>query len=104
VKSGHLADSVRAAWLKCSGLFLRYVVDVPKHLAGACKVKTTFGPQLPERRQHVVRAVDVHIHRGKPVREAFRHETLCREVVALVKIMVAENVKNAGITLEAGRM
>src|ERR1041384_680644 len=104
VKSGHLTDSIRAAWLKRGGLLLRHFVDVPKHLARAREVEATIGPELTDCRQHVVRAIDIHIHGGKAVSKALRHEALGRKVIALVKIMGAEDVENTGITLETRRM
>src|SRR6185436_8977657 len=102
VMTRDFADPVRAARLKRGGLLLRHFVDVPKHLARSREVKTTLRPQFPERRQHVVRAVDVRTHRRKAVSKTFRYETLGREVVTLVKIMFAEHVENTGITLETG--
>src|SRR4029079_917585 len=104
MKSGHLADSIRAAWLKRSSFFLRDFVDVTKHLACAREVEPAISPQFADRRQHVVGAVDIHVHGGKAVCETFRHEALGRKVVALVKVMGAEDVENTGVTLETGRM
>src|SRR5215213_6148260 len=104
MKAGDFTDSIRTARLKCGGLFLRHLVDVAKHLARAREVKATIGPQLPQRRKHVVRAVDVRAHRRKAVSEAFRHKALGREVITLVKIVFAEDVENAGVTLETGRV
>ncbi len=49
-------------------------------------------------------AVDVRAHGRKAVSEALRHKTLGREVIALVKIVFAEDVENAGVTLETGRV
>src|ERR1051326_1430661 len=51
-----------------------------------------------------MRAVDVHVHGRKAVGKAFRHKTLGREVITLVKIVFAEDMKNAGVTLETGRV
>src|ERR1044072_4587078 len=98
------ADPVRTAGLKRRVLLLRHFVDVPKHLTRAREVKSTLRPQLPQRREHVVGAVDVHVHGRKAVGEAFRNETLGREVVTLVKIVFAEDVENTRITLETGRV
>src|SRR6185369_2545884 len=92
------------ARLKRSRLFLRHFVDVPKHLARSREVKTTLRPQLTQRGEHVVRAVDVRAHRRKAVSETFRHETLGREVIALVKIVLTENVEDAGVAFETGRV
>ena len=49
-------------------------------------------------------AVDIHVHGGEAVGKTLRHEALGREVIALVKIVLAENVENTGVTLEAGRV
>src|SRR5215213_75782 len=102
--AGHLADSVWAPRLKCSALCLRYLVDVAKHLARARKIKPALRPQLTQRREHVVSAVDVHIHRREAVGETLRHEALRREVIALVKVVFTEDVENAGVTFQAGRV
>src|SRR6185295_12175761 len=98
--AGDFTDPIRTAWLKRSRLFLRHFVDVPKHLARAGEIKTTLRPQLTQRGQHVMRAVDVRAHGRKAVSEAFRHETLRREVIALVKIVFAENVEDAGVAFK----
>src|SRR6185503_10539738 len=104
MKSGHLTDAVRAAWLKRGGLFLRDFVDVTKHLARTREVESTIGPQLTDRCQNIVRAVDIHVHGGKAVSKALRHEALGRKVIALVKIMGAEDVEDTGIALETSRV
>src|SRR6185369_16763814 len=51
-----------------------------------------------------MRAVDVRAHGRKAVSETFGDETLGREVIALVKIVLAENVKDAGVAFETGWM
>ncbi len=51
-----------------------------------------------------MRAVDVDVHRGKAVGETLGDETLRSEVITLIKIVLAKDVENAGITLEPGRM
>src|SRR6185369_6471254 len=104
MKSGHLADSIRAARLKRSGLRLGDFVDVTKHLARAREVEPAIGSQLADCCQHVMCAVDIHVHGGKAVSETFRHEALGCEVIALVKIMRAEDVENTGVTLETCRV
>src|SRR6185369_13711392 len=102
--TGDFTDSVRAARLKRSRLFLRHFVDVPKHLARSGEVKTALGPQLTQRGEHVMCAIDVCAHGRKAVSEAFRHETLRCEVIALVKIVFAEDVEDAGVALKTGRV
>src|SRR5678815_3895822 len=97
-------DSIRAARLKRSRLFLRHFVDVPKHLARSGEVKTALRPQLTQRGEHVMRAIDVRAHGRKAVGKAFRHETLRGEVIALVKVVFAEDVEDAGVTFETGRV
>src|SRR5829696_7637081 len=100
--AGDLADSIRTARLKCCAFCLRHLVDVAKHLARTRKVKTAPGPQLTQRSQHVVSAVDVHVHRREAVGKTLSHEALRREVIALIEIVFAEYVENAGVTLQAG--
>jgi hypothetical protein len=48
--------------------------------------------------------VDIYIHRRKAVGETFRDETLGREVITLIKIVLADDVIDARITLERSRM
>src|SRR5688572_21913556 len=104
MKAGDFTDPVRAAWLKRSRLFLRHLVDVTEHLAGAGEVKTALGPQFTQSGEHVMRAVDVHVHRRKAVGKAFRDETLGRQVVTLVEVVLAQDVENTRITFETRRM
>src|SRR5688572_25340677 len=104
MKSGNFADAVRTARLKRRCLFLRHLVYVAKHLAGTGEVETALRLRFTQRREDVVRAVDVHIHRGEAVGEAFRDETLRREVVTLVEFVLAQYVENARITLETRRV
>src|SRR5215510_3181117 len=104
MKPGDLADSIRTARLKRRALRLRHFADVPKHLTRPGEVKTTSGPQLSQRRQHVMRAVDVRVHRRKAIGKTFCHEALRRQVITLLKIVLAEDMENTRITLEIRRM
>jgi len=51
-----------------------------------------------------MRAVDVDVHCGKAVGETFGDKALRREVVTLVEVVPADDVIDARITLECGRM
>src|SRR5215510_8400046 len=51
-----------------------------------------------------MRAVDICVHGRKAVRKTLRHETLRRQVITLLKIMLAEDVEDARVTLEIRRM
>ena len=48
--------------------------------------------------------VDVRVHRRETVRKALGDETLRREVIALVKLVFAEDMKDARIAFNTGRM
>src|ERR1051325_11931875 len=104
MKPRDFADSIRAARLKRRALRLRHFADIPKHLTRPGKVKTTTGPQLTQRRQDVVRAVDVRVHGREAVGKTLGHKALRRQVITLVKIVFAEDMENAGVTLEIRRM
>src|SRR5687767_6793114 len=49
-------------------------------------------------------AVDVHVHRRKAVGEAFSDKALGRQVVTLIKVVLAQDLENAWITFETGWM
>src|SRR5216683_4445928 len=51
-----------------------------------------------------MRAVDVHVHRREAVLKTLGHETLGSEVIAFVKLVLAEDMKNAGIAFNTRRM
>ena len=46
--------------------------------------------------------VDVGAHGGEAIGEAFRHETLSGQVIALIELLLGENVKYAGVAVQAG--
>src|SRR5215203_6180187 len=98
--AGDLADAVRTARLKRRALFLRHFVNVAKHLAGARKIEATLWTKLTQGSEDVMRAVDIHVHGGEAVGKTLSHEALCGKVITLVKIVFAEYVKDAGVTLE----
>ena len=104
VKSCDLADAVWTAGVEWCRFNLRRLPDTAEHLARPRKVKFTFGSEFAQCRKHVMRAVDIDAHGGKAVGEAFSHKALSRQVVALVEIVAAEDVKNAGVAFEAARM
>src|SRR5678815_5037935 len=51
-----------------------------------------------------MRAVDVDVHCSKAVGETLGDETLRSKVITLIKVVLANDVVNAGITLERGRV
>src|SRR5215213_7925342 len=95
---------VRTARLKRRVLVLRHFTDISKHLTRPRKVKTTTGPKFTQRREDEIRAVDIRSHGRKAVSKTFRYEVLRRQVVTLLKIMFAEDMEDAGVTLEIRRM
>jgi hypothetical protein len=98
----HFADAVRAARVKRRRLRLGDFADLAEHLARSGEIETAARPQLAQGGQHVVRAVDVRVHRGETVGETLGHETLRGQVVALVVVVTADHVKDAGIALQRG--
>src|ERR1043166_7119244 len=87
--------------MKGSRLSLRDLAHLAEHFGRARKVKPAVWLKLPQRRQHVMRTVDVCVHRRKAVSKAFRDEALGREVIALIKLVLTDDVENARITLQA---
>src|SRR5262249_25035384 len=65
---------------------------------------SAFGSQLTQRRKYVVSPVDVCVHRREAVEKTLRDKALSREVVTLVKRVLAEHVKDARIALQTRRM
>jgi len=47
-----------------------------------------------------MRPVDVRVHGRKAVRKTLGHETLRRQVIALLKVVLAEDVEDTRVTLE----
>src|SRR5262245_15930089 len=90
--------------MKRRRLGLRRFTNFAKHFARTCKVETALRLQLTQRRQHVMRAVDVRIHRREAVAKTFRHETLRRQVITLSKLVLADDVKDRRVTLETRRV
>src|SRR6185503_1025305 len=104
MKSRHLANTVRAARMKLRRLCLRNFLSLSEHFARAGEVKPTPRSQVSQRGKHIVSTVDVDVHCGKAVGETFSDEALRREVITLVKVVPANDVINARVTLECGRM
>ena len=51
-----------------------------------------------------MRAVDICVHGRKAVGKTLGHETLRRQVITLLEIVLAEDVEDARVTLEIRRM
>jgi hypothetical protein len=51
-----------------------------------------------------VRAVDVRVHRREAVGKAFGNERLRGQMVALVELVTADDVEDAGITFQTRRV
>src|SRR6266404_2898030 len=103
-KSGYLADAIWTAWIKRGRLALRHFAHPAKHLGRSGEIKTALRAQLLECSQHVMRAVDVHVHRREAVLKTLGHETLRSQVIAFIKLVLAEDVKDARIAFNTRRM
>src|SRR5262245_27449278 len=90
--------------MKSRCLLLRHLFSFAKHLGRSGEVETAIPLQLPQRRQHEVSAIDVCVHRREAIGKTFRDKTLRREVIAFVKLVLRDYVKDAGIALEARRV
>src|SRR6266705_282841 len=103
-KSGDLADAIWTAWIKRGRLTLGHFAHAAKHLGRSSEIKTALRAQLLECSQQVMRAVDVDVHRREAVLKTLGHETLRSEVIAFIKLVLAEDVKDARIAFNARRM
>ena len=83
---------------------LRHLSRLAEHLTRPRKVDLATRLRLADRRQHVVRPVDVGVHRREAVGEALSDKALSGQVVALVEIVLAEDLENAGVALQSPRM
>ncbi len=103
-KSSDLADAVWTAWIKRSRLALGHFAHAAKHLGRSGEIKTALRAQLLKCSQHVMRAVDVDVHRREAVLKTFGHETLRSQVIAFIKHVTTEDVKDARIAFNTRRM
>src|SRR5579862_3871622 len=102
IETGDLTDAIRTARMKRRGLALRRLPDFTEHLARSGEIKAAFRLQLPDGLQDIVCPVDVGAHGGEAVGEAFRYEALRRQVITFLELLLGENVKYAGVALQAG--
>src|ERR1044071_1824911 len=102
MKTGHLADSVRAPRVEWRVLRLRRLANLSEHLARSCEVKSALRLEFAQGSQDVMSSIDVGFHRRKAVCETFRNKTLSRQVIALVKALMAEDLKYARIASDIG--
>ena len=98
IEAGDFADAIRRARVKGSSFPLRRLANFAKHFRGAGEIKTAARPDLAQGRQHIVGAVDVGIHRGEAIGEAFVHKTLRGQVITLVKLVAADDAENRRVT------
>src|SRR5689334_3320324 len=87
--------------MKSRCLVLRGLGNLAKHLAGPREVEATTWTQLAECRKHVMCTVNICIHRREAVMKTLGDETLRSEVIALVKIILTDNMKDGRVTLQA---
>src|SRR5207237_3245520 len=90
--------------MKWGGFLLWHFSDFTKHFRRAREIEFALRLQLTQRSQHVMRAVDVRVHRREAVGETFGDKRLRREVIALVEFITTENVEDAGIAFQARGM
>src|SRR5713101_794438 len=103
-KAGDFADAIWTAWIKRGRLALGHFAHAAEHLGRSGEIKTALRAQLLKRSQHVMRAVDVDVQRREAVLKTFGHETLRSEVIALVKLVLTEDVKDTRIAFNTRRM
>src|SRR5262245_27036717 len=104
MESGNLADAIGTARSKGCSFGLRHFLHYAEHLTRARKVELAFRAQLLKCGQDIVCPVDVRIHCAEAVGETLGDKALGREMVALVELVAADDLKNAGIAIQIGRM
>ena len=90
--------------MKGRGLALRRLVYLSEHFARSGEIEPALGLHFPQRRQDIVRPVDVGVHGRKTIRKAFGNETLGGQMITFVELLLGENVEYAGIAVQASRM
>ncbi len=104
IETRHFTDAVGASGMKRCSLALRCVVHLTKHLARPGKIELALRLQLPDSLQDVVSPVDIGAHGGEAVGEALRYKPLSGQVIAFIELLLGENVKYAGVAVQAGGM
>src|ERR1700730_258185 len=94
LKARHFADAIGRARVKGRRLPLWYFLDLAEHFARTGEIETAIRAQLPESRQHVVRAVDIGIHGRETIGKTLCHKTLSGKVVTFVELVTADHVKD----------
>ena len=82
----------------------RVCLTLAKHFARSGEIEPALRLHLSQSRQNIVSAVDIGAHGGETIGEAFAHKALSAQVIAFIKLLLGENVKDAGVALQTGRM
>ncbi len=104
IEPGNFADSVWAARVEPCPLGLRTFFHLAEHLARSGEVESAVRLRFSDGRKHVMRTVDIGLHRREAVIETLSDEALRGEVVALVELVAAENMEQAGVALQRSGM
>src|SRR5215510_10058384 len=83
------------------GLLLRHFLYFAKHFTRTGEVEFATRLQLAQRRQCVMRTIDVGVQGREPVGETLGNKTLRREMITLVKFLLAENMEDTWIAFQA---
>src|SRR5215470_17869929 len=83
------------------GLLLWHFMYFAEHFTRPGEVEFATRLQLAQRRQHVMRPIDVGVHGREAVGETFRDKALRREMITLIKFLFAEDMEDAGVTFQA---
>src|ERR1700691_4133973 len=104
VETRYLTDTIGTSRMERGGFTLWSLPDLAEHFTRSGEIETALRLHLPQSRQNIVGPVDVGAHGGEAVGEAFAHKALSAQVIAFVKLLLSEDVKDAGVALQAGRM
>src|SRR5436190_10520236 len=100
IESCNLADAIRITGMEGCRLSLGHLMSLSEHFTRTGEIELAVGLLFLQRCQYVMRSIDVRVHRRKPIRKTFSDKALRSEVVTLIELVTAQDMKNAGITLE----
>src|SRR5262245_17456942 len=82
------------------GFLLRHFLYFAEHFTRPGEIEFATRLQLAQRRQHVMRPIDVGVHSRESVGETLGYKTLRREMITLIIFLLAENMEDARIAFQ----
>src|SRR5262247_2411978 len=81
-------------------LFLWHFLYFAEHFTRPGEVEFATRLQLAQRRQHVMRPINVGVQSREPVGETLGHKTLRREMITLIIFLLTEDLEDAGVAFK----